>query len=273
MREELKMALTLLIIGAISGALLTSFNSFTQPLIEAREKSEFMQALEEFFPEVESYEEKGEEGEKYFTAFDEDEEKLGIIARSEAEGYGEEPIRYEIAIDTEGEIIGTRVISHAETPGVGDAIESEDFKEQLAGLTLEDPISVGNDIEAVTGATVSVTSLVSSVRSSVDYVGEEFLDKEIETYESIDPSVVGSGTVAGLGTGFKGEIEVEVTVEDDEITDIELVSYEDTPDLVEKAEEELAEKIVANQSLDVDTVSGATATSEGIIEAVHEALD
>ncbi|MDS0526465.1 FMN-binding protein [Clostridium sp. SHJSY1] len=82
------------------------------------------------------------------------------------------------------------------------------------------------------------------------------------------------GTYTGTGTGFKGgTTKVSVTVSGGKITSIETISQEDTPDFYEKAEQTMFKKIVSSQSTDVDTISGATYSSKGIIEATEKALN
>lgn len=81
------------------------------------------------------------------------------------------------------------------------------------------------------------------------------------------------GTYTGTGTGFKGgTTKISVTVKNGKITEIKTISMEDTPRYYEYVENVLPDKIISAQSTSVDTVSGATFTSRGIIEAVENAL-
>ncbi|MBU3160270.1 FMN-binding protein [Clostridium frigoris] len=81
------------------------------------------------------------------------------------------------------------------------------------------------------------------------------------------------GTYTGTGTGFHGATtEMSVTVKDNKITKVETVSSGDTPDFYARAESTITSEIISNQSTTVDTVSGATYSSEGIINATQEAL-
>jgi uncharacterized protein with FMN-binding domain len=80
------------------------------------------------------------------------------------------------------------------------------------------------------------------------------------------------GTYQGSGMGFGGEILVEVTIADGEITKVEILSAEnETPDYLTTAET-LTDEIVKKQSFEVDTVSGATLSSNGILDGAKEAL-
>ncbi len=77
----------------------------------------------------------------------------------------------------------------------------------------------------------------------------------------------------GEGQGYNPDVPivVEVTMVGDEITAIEIVEHEETPGLSDPAFEEIPDAIIAAQSSSVDVVSGATDTSNGIMEAVANA--
>lgn len=79
------------------------------------------------------------------------------------------------------------------------------------------------------------------------------------------------GKYYGTGTGFDGEITVEVTIKDGKISAIRVVKTSDGDEYMAKATA-LLDKIISSQSTDVDTVSGATYSSVGLIEAVRDAL-
>ena len=64
---------------------------------------------------------------------------------------------------------------------------------------------------------------------------------------------------------------VEVIFANGEITDIKAVEHSETERLFTPAFEELTANIIAEQSTEVDTISGATVSSEAVIEAVEMA--
>lgn len=81
-----------------------------------------------------------------------------------------------------------------------------------------------------------------------------------------------AGTYEGVGTGRNGDIVVEVTLDDDGvITDIEVTEHEET-DGVGTLAFDLIDTMVENNTIAVDAVSSATLSSEGLIEAVTNAL-
>lgn len=82
-----------------------------------------------------------------------------------------------------------------------------------------------------------------------------------------------SGTYTGEGTGNNTEVKiaVEVTFADDAITEINVVSHEETPGISDPAFATIPDAVIAAQSLAVDTVSGATNTSKGLLAAIEDA--
>lgn len=79
------------------------------------------------------------------------------------------------------------------------------------------------------------------------------------------------GTYQGVGTGYRGEVKVEVVVKDHQITTVTVLSYVDDTSYFNRAKT-LIESIIKQQTWEVDSVSGATYSSRGIKEAVENAL-
>lgn len=79
------------------------------------------------------------------------------------------------------------------------------------------------------------------------------------------------GTYYGTGVGFNGNLTVKVTIKNGKITNIDIVKTGDGDEYIAKAKE-LLKSIYAKQNTNVDTVSGATYSSNGLIEAVSNAL-
>ena len=80
------------------------------------------------------------------------------------------------------------------------------------------------------------------------------------------------GIYQGSGTGFGGTITVQVTLEDDTITAVSVVSAPGEDSAYLSQGENVINSIISEQSTDVDTISGATFSSTGILEAVNDAL-
>lgn len=80
------------------------------------------------------------------------------------------------------------------------------------------------------------------------------------------------GTYSGGGEGLQDDITVEVTVAGGKITKVDVVEQRESPGVSEPALEQIPERILEKQSTEVDVVSGVSYTSEGIIQAVEDAL-
>lgn len=80
------------------------------------------------------------------------------------------------------------------------------------------------------------------------------------------------GTYTGEGTGFGGKIAVKVTVTDGSIANVEITEAKSEDSAYFDQAKKLTDIIVKQQTADVDTISGATYSSKGIIEATQNAL-
>lgn len=92
-----------------------------------------------------------------------------------------------------------------------------------------------------------------------------------ETSDDSD-NVYKNGTFEGSGTGYGGTITVQVTLEDDTITAVSVVSAPGEDSAYLSQGENVINSIIIEQNTDVDTISGATFSSTGILEAVNDAL-
>ena len=82
-----------------------------------------------------------------------------------------------------------------------------------------------------------------------------------------------AGTYTATVPGMQGALTVEVTVSESEIADVQITEQRETPGVGDLAAETVAAKIVENQSLAVDAVSGATISSVAVLRAVEECLE
>ncbi|MCW6660755.1 flavocytochrome c [Aerococcaceae bacterium NML201209] len=85
-------------------------------------------------------------------------------------------------------------------------------------------------------------------------------------------AAVKDGTYTGKSSGNGGDIEVEVVIKDQRIAEINTIHSQETKGLGEGALEKIKKAIIANNTVNVDTISGATDSSQGYIDAVKEAL-
>lgn len=118
-----------------------------------------------------------------------------------------------------------------------------------------------------------------AAKSAENADGTENTDStdNIEKPDSADSTdttdqVYKDGTYTGDGQGFGGNIQVQITIADDTLTDIQVVSAEKEDSAYLSQGKAVIDRILEAQSTDVDTVSGATFSSTGILMAVEDAL-
>lgn len=80
------------------------------------------------------------------------------------------------------------------------------------------------------------------------------------------------GVYQGAAQGMNGPVKVEVTVEGGAISNVEVLEHSETPGISDPAVEQIPAAIVEKNAADVEAVSGATVTSNAIMQAVTAAL-
>ena len=91
----------------------------------------------------------------------------GYVVEVAPQGFGGE-IDMVVGIDADGTITGVSIIKMSETSGLGSRAKSEDwFLEQYAGKTTGDTLVVKDNIDALSGATVTSKAVTSGVNSAL----------------------------------------------------------------------------------------------------------
>lgn len=266
MRNILRLSLTLAVVGLVSASLLTVVNNWTAPIIAERQLQDYLQSVREFFPGAAQTEQEELEGDSFDLVFDSGGNLLGVIGKNiEYKGYGGVVI-YNLAIDKEGKIVGYRIVSHSETPGIGDIITKPEYQGKFTG---KGPAEI-DGIDTQSGATVSTSAVKGSIKRVAAAVGVAFLGVAEERF---DFSAVPDGTYQGTGKGLMGDIVVEVTVSGGKISGITVLEQNETPTFFVNSYPAIPDLIVAEQKLEVDTRTGATGSAEGIVKAVRDALE
>jgi len=173
MRELIKMVIVLTILSAASGGLLAAIKNGTVEDIEYQQLK-FLKApaVKQIFQGVENDpitdKFKIEDGGKEITFFPGvfGGEKNSVCFETFGKGYGGD-IGLMVGVNLENDtIMGVRVTTHAETPGLGSkAKDSPDLVEQFSNLPIESTFKVkgaGGQIDALTGATVTSAAVCSA---------------------------------------------------------------------------------------------------------------
>lgn len=185
---------TLLVVGLVAvgaAALVTASYEFSRERIVENERAQLLEQLNSVLdPRVEALnpnpvrlsvtapELLGTDDDVDVFVTVEDQRPLATIIASVApDGYNA-PIRLLVGIAPDGTLTGVRVVSHRETPGLGDAIEigRSEWIRQFDGVSLDDPPreqwAVDKDegaFDSLTGATVTPRAVVRAVQRTLEY--------------------------------------------------------------------------------------------------------
>lgn len=164
--------------------------------------------------------------------------------------------------------------------------DDEAFFNRAKGVIDRIIASQSFDVDVVSGATYSSNGIIGAVKNAltgekdngVTGKSKQGSTSESESDSSLaeiaavqDASAYKDGTYYGTGKGFAGTMKVKVDISGGKIASISIVSTKDGDSYV-KIASSLLDTIVEKQSTNVDTVSGATFSSRGIIAAVRSAL-
>ncbi len=177
------------------------------------------------------------------------------IYTGEAQGFGG-TVTVEIEV-SEDAIVSVKATGESETPTIGGAA-----LEPLGAAVLA---AQSADIDGIAGATMTSNAVKEAAQQAIAAAkGEE--KAEI----SLTP-----GTYTATQNGYqRRHVTVSVTVDEKSITDVQIVECTDNPITVTKTPcEQIPAAIVANQTYNVDAVTGATITSNAIKFAVKDCLD
>ena len=125
------------------------------------------------------------------------------------------------------------------------------------------------DLDAVSGATFSSEGILEAVSEAMKSAFESSGSKNTATSASYH-----DGVYSGTGTGYDHKkLRARVTIKDGRIVSVEILEPDTDSTLYQKSSCGVIEEIIQNQRWDVDSIAGATYSSNGIKEAVAEALE
>ena len=159
---------------------------------------------------------------------------------------------------TDSKITDVAIEGKDETPGIGDTAMEAMAKE------IKDSGSIG--VDTVSGATVTSDAVLEAAAAALKSAG-----LNPDDYQTAGGNGV-SGTFEGTAQGKGGDVKVTLTLTDSKITDVAIEGKDETPGIGDTAMEAMAKEIKDSGSIGVDTVSGATVTSDAVLEAAAAAL-
>ena len=201
----------------------------------------------------------------------------GDIHEGSAKGFASD-VKVQLTMDAAGVITGLTIESSGETSGFGTrCMEDPTFAEQFVGKTA--PFAIGENIDALSGATVTSTAVVAAVNAAVEApanpdavpFGSESAEEEPAVEASAEPAPEGALTASAKG--LLSDVKVTVTLnEDGTIATMVVDASGETAAIATPCTEEafLSQFIgKAGPFENVEVVSGATFTSTAVINAVN----
>ena len=170
LKDILIPTIALLVICLVATTLLAGTNMITKEKIALNavetEKASRMLVL----PEGKEYGEVTtlDNGITYCVGTNEAGEEVGYVFTSGAKGYGG-TVAVMVGIDADGAITGIEILSHAETPGLGANAVKPEFKDRFIGksgeLTVDKNSNDGQNVQAITAATITSKAVISAVNA------------------------------------------------------------------------------------------------------------
>ena len=188
MKDAIRMILVLVILGSVSGIMLTGVYNYASPLIQENERQEKIRAVtEKALPDAVDFREVTKGGVLIYEGIDEKGSVVGYAFTAEGNGY-QGKIKLIAGLDTNLEHLkGIEILESSETPGLGDKITEDEFKSQFRGLYISPeiiftkaPVSKDKEadgvttaspksdaVQAITGATISSKSVVDILNKEI----------------------------------------------------------------------------------------------------------
>lgn len=240
-------------------------------------------------------------------------EEVGYVYKTMVTGYKPE-LTTLVGIDKEGNVVAAKVTQSQETPGLGAVVSEEKFISQFTGKSTEAPFEIvktsaagDQEIEAVSGATISSTAVANAVNLAVKFHKENILGEEVAEEVKPEPTlenmnlagdtleeiagdmitlVAKSGeeitgyVVYAENPGYYDDKPITVAVGFDmttnKITNILIINQEETPGIGSVIEEEGFSALFQDQDAmeqEVQVYSGASLSSQGAFKAINKAIE
>ena len=183
-----------------------------------------------------------------------------------SQGYGGD-FKVKIKIKN-GELSAINVVTNNETP---------EYYEK-ASVIIAQILEKGNtDVDSISGATISSEAIKNAVEDALHKAGSKKETPKLaqKTQKHNTPNVATKGLKDGVyeasSNGYGGRLSVRVTVTNGKLTNIDVISNNETPSYFNRASS-VIDRILSTGSVNVDSVAGATISSNAIKQAVSKAL-
>ncbi len=192
MNNVTKMLLNLVIIGGVSGVILAVVFGYADPLIQINKEKELKEAIFVVLPEAKDYrmhEKTFGDGKEKLTVYegvDAAGAPVGVAFKADGGGFqGNVGVMVGLNLDYL-RLKGIKILDQVETPGLGNRISEPDFEGQFKNVEITPKVEYiknrkpekPNQIQAITGATISSDAVVNNINNAVKKVLANFSKDE-----------------------------------------------------------------------------------------------
>jgi len=190
------MFLNLVVIGALSGVILSGVFGVADPMIKANKERELKEAIFVVLPGAKDFRvlEKtvGQEKLIVYKGIDENGAPVGVAFKADGGGF-QANIGLMVGLETDYlKLKAIEVLEQLETPGLGDKIRDGSFKDQFKGLEVKPRVEYikyrkpekPNQIQAITGATISSEAVVKNINNAIARVAANFPQEDVSKPEA-----------------------------------------------------------------------------------------
>ncbi len=267
------------VVSACAGLLLSAVNAVTAPVIAANSLKQVEATLENFFPNgtftdvTDQY--KTDDTDLIDGIYEADGE--GYVFTLHNTGYSSDGFKFAIAFDNDGNIVGYEGLENSETAGKGDKAFKEDYVNQVVGLTSTDsmPLISGATITTkAVGAAVTEAETVYNQIVGIDFDADAAKESANNAQPASDAECTdnGDGTYACKASGFNA-LSATITVKDGKVTAIEDLTGDEGDGVGDDWFSDTSDLVGVSSADEIDALSGATLTSNGVKNMIQAALD
>ncbi|MBC8213532.1 MAG: RnfABCDGE type electron transport complex subunit G [Candidatus Marinimicrobia bacterium] len=182
MKTSAKMIIVLTVIATLSGGILSFWNGITAPKIKENRLKVLKKAISTVLPKYDNYEElKLSEEITLYIGKTLKEETVGFAFKAKGNGFSPDLTLMVGILPDFSALTGIEILEQTETPGLGNKIEDDEFREQFVGLLMgiepniavvknRKPKNPQKGIQALSGATISSKAVVFIIIEQVKIV-------------------------------------------------------------------------------------------------------
>lgn len=279
-KKKLAGWLALTVIALVAAVALATTNLMTEKPIAEQNLDENQQALKAMFPEADEFAElsPGESsGVSFVYEVKQGGQTVGYAVKETVQGYGG-AIEVLTGMETGGTLRGISVggPDFKETEGLGARAKEPEFTDQFAGKT--PPLKLGENIDGISGATVTSRAVVDGVNQGVGKVQSLTGGETGGAAETEQPAREANASVIGYG----GPVLVRVRLNADgaiESLNVGEARFAETDGVGSKVKDESFIRQFVGKTpplelgKDIDGISGATVSSQAVVDAVNQAAE